>query len=360
MKTTMRAVWLESIGAPLRLVERPVPIAISSGVVVSVLAVRIPSYTNEVIRGTLGYDLPIPMIPGPTCIGCIETVGEDVFDLIPGQIVLCNSLLSSADIIGSADEILIGWTGNNSPRSRRMQEIWRNGSFAEKALYPARCLIPLSDAAHYDINRLPFLASLAIADGALKRGELRGGQTVVINGATGQNGSAGVLAALVRGAGRIIITGRNEDKLQALTNLSPRIVACPISGDRSRDAENILKTSEGGADVIVDYLGPTPTPNVTMAAIDALKIGGIAVLAGGVRHKLPLSYSTIMRRQLTVRGSFMFDRATALECWQLIRSGAIDLSILKTQAFTLREIDEAIKSAANQNGFNFTVLLPNA
>ncbi|MGH8932510.1 MAG: hypothetical protein ACRDZO_18275 [Egibacteraceae bacterium] len=33
------------------------------------MAVRIPPYTAEVFSGALGYDLPTPLVPGPTCIG---------------------------------------------------------------------------------------------------------------------------------------------------------------------------------------------------------------------------------------------------------------------------------------------------
>jgi alcohol dehydrogenase len=256
---------------------------------------------------------------------------------------------------------LIGWTGNRSPRSRRMQQVWRDGSFAEKALYPARCLTPLPGADGVDVAKLPFVASLAIADGALKRGGLRGGgQTLVINGATGQLGGAAVLVALARGAGRILATGRNREKLEELATLSSRIVACPLSGERAADAERLKELSDGGADLAVDYLGHAPTATATLAAIDALKLGGTAVLVGGVRHELPLSYQTIMRRQLTIRGSFMFDRDTALECWRLVRSGAIDLALVKPRAFKLDEIEAAMTAAATLNGFNVAVLLPNA
>jgi NADPH:quinone reductase-like Zn-dependent oxidoreductase len=93
-----------------------------------------------------------------------------------------------------------------------MQRIWRNGSFAEKALYPASCLTVLPEAREWDRPELlAFLASLAIADGGLRRGELRGGQTVVVNGATGNLGGAAVLAALARGAARVVATGRRTE-----------------------------------------------------------------------------------------------------------------------------------------------------
>src|SRR5205823_754645 len=138
----MRGVWLErlsdwSVTDVADADMRP------GGVLVDVIAVRVPSYTRGVLTGELGYDLPVPLIPGPACIGRIRAVADDVFGLRPEDVVLCNSLYSSNDVIGSPDEILIGWTGTGTERSARMQQQWRHGSFAEQACYPADCVTPL-------------------------------------------------------------------------------------------------------------------------------------------------------------------------------------------------------------------------
>jgi alcohol dehydrogenase len=353
----LKAIWLESIGAPVHIVERPEPAPPADGVVVSVRSVRVPSYTRQVFDGTLNYDLPAPFIPGPACIGQVEKVGTGVFDFEPGQFVLCNSLLSSGETDSSADEILIGWTGTRTARSVRMQNVWRHGSFAEKALYPARCLTPLPGAEAAELPRLAFLASLAIAAGGLTRGGLAAGQTVIINGATGQLGSAAVLVAIARGAGRIIVTGRSRSKLEHLARLSSRIEVAVSSGDRAQDASTLLKIC-GGADLMVDYLASTPTPAATLAAIDALKVGGTAILVGGGRNDLPLSYAAIVRRRLTIAGSFMFSRETALECWRLTRTGAIALALVNPRTFRLEEIEQAMDAAAGLSGFDLACLMP--
>jgi len=354
----MKAAWLETIGSPLQIVDRPEPKPSPDGVVVSVRAVRVPSYTRQVVDGTLGYDLPTPLIPGPACIGRIEQTGSNVFGVEVGQWVLCNSLLSSGDVSGSSDEILIGWTGNGTARSRDMQRAWRHGSFAEMAHYPEKCLTPLFGAEGIDIARLPFLASLAIAAGGLDRGGLGAGQTVIVNGATGQLGSAAVLFALTQGAARIVAVGRDANKLRSLAQLSRRIEVVVSAGERGPDAAKLRELCDGGADLVADYLGRVPSPSITLAAIDALKVGGTAVLVGGVRHDLGLPYSEMMRKQLTIRGSFMFSRETALECWRLVQTGVIDLSPVNATCFRLNEIEQAMDDAAGKGGLELTVLLP--
>ncbi len=103
----MKAAWLETLGAALTVRELPDSVAGPGGVVVRVLAARVPSYTAAVLDGSLDFGLPLPFIPGGTCVGAVESVGEGVFDLAPGDVVLCNSLLESGD----GENILISWFG---------------------------------------------------------------------------------------------------------------------------------------------------------------------------------------------------------------------------------------------------------
>jgi hypothetical protein len=225
--------------------------------------------------------------------------------------------------MGSPDEILIGWTGTGTERSGRMQQLWPNGSFAEKALYAAQCLTVLPGAeSRDDVTRLPFLASLAIADGGFRRGGLRGAQSVIINGATGNLGGAAAMVALARGASRVVVVGRGREALNRLVDLDSRVTAVELSGIRDADAAAVRHASDGGADLVLDVIAHTPTPDPTLACIDALRVRGTAVLVGGVRHDLPIDYQRIQRQQLAIVGSFMFDQATVTELWNLFRSGA--------------------------------------
>lgn len=355
----MIGIRLKAIGEPATVEEVPDPVLAAGAAVVRVVAVRIPAYTANVFSGSLGYDIPTPLVPGPTCIGQIEAVAEDVFHLQPGQVVLCNSLLSSGGTTGSPDEILIGWTGTGTERSGRMQQLWRNGSFAEKALYPAPCLTVLPGAESWpDVTRLPFLASLAIADGGFRRGGLRGGQTVIINGATGNLGGAAAMVALARGASRVVVVGRRREALNRLVDLDPRVTAVELSGIRDADTAAMRHASDGGADLVLDVIAHTPTPDPTLACIDALRIRGTAVLVGGVRHDLPIDYQRIQRQQLAIVGSFMFDHATVTELWNLVRSGALDLSPVNVQAFSLDSFPAGVKAATGLSGLDLAVLVP--
>jgi threonine dehydrogenase-like Zn-dependent dehydrogenase len=101
-----------------------------------------------------------------------------------------------------------------------------------------------------------------------------------------------------------------------------------------------------------------PTPDPTLACIDALRVRGTAVLVGGVRHDLPIDYQRIQRQQLAIVGSFMFDHATVTELWNLVRSGALDLSPVNVQAFSLDSFPAAVKAATGLSGLDLAVLVP--
>ena len=60
----------------------------AGGVVISVLATTLPSFTEEVLSGRSFQILPeLPTIPGVSAIGIVEEVASDVFNLQPGQMV---------------------------------------------------------------------------------------------------------------------------------------------------------------------------------------------------------------------------------------------------------------------------------
>lgn len=355
----MRGVWLAEVGGSWSVTDVADPQLRAGGVLVDVVAVRVPSYTRQVLTGELTYDLPTPLVPGPTCVGRVRAVADDVFGVRIGEVVLCNSLYSSADVASSPDEILIGWMGTGTDRSARMQQVWRHGSFAERACYPAACVTPLPGGEEWERPELlPFLASLAIADGGLRRGGLRGGQTVVVNGATGNLGGAAVLAALARGAARVIATGRRAEALARLAELDPRVRTVSLSGQRAQDSEAVRAHTDAGADLLLDVIAHTPTPDPTLACVDALRVRGTAVLVGGVRHDISLPYQRMQRQQLTITGSFMFDAGTALEVWALVRSGALDLTPVHATTFGLDGFDAAMDAAAALTGLDYAVLLP--
>ncbi len=159
-----------------------------------------------------------------------------------------------------------------------------------------------------DPTKLAFLPWLSVAAGAVERSGMTAGDRVVVLGASGQMGGAAVLLALARGAAQVVAVGRDAGSLDRLQALDGRVGAVRSVGARDADAAAIAAAAGGDADVVIDALGPTPTPDLTMAGFDSVRTDGTMVLLGGVRQALPIPYDQLMRRRITLRGSWMCSR----------------------------------------------------
>ncbi|BDI28085.1 alcohol dehydrogenase [Capsulimonas corticalis] len=353
----MKAARLEHLGAALKVENIGEPQLRAGGAIVRILAARVASYTDQVISGELGFTTPTPCTLGPTAIGVIEAIADDVFGLSAGQTVFCDAYIGSRTIGVTSDRILIGWTGLG-PDAGRTQSIWRDGSFAEKALWPAECLTPIPDDLGLTPEALTYLGYSAIAYGGLIRGGLHSGQAVIVNGATGSIGASAVLLALAMGAAKIVAVGRDGEMLDQLRKLAPKRIA-PVSLDAAPEVyTEELRRVAGGADLLLDVLGKVTTAAPTLAGIHALRRGGTAVFVGGVHADIPLPYSKIMLEELTIRGSFMYPKHAPSEIINMAQAGILDLSPIRPRTFALDDIDNAIAQAKDLRGFEYAVLVP--
>ncbi|MDN3355797.1 zinc-binding dehydrogenase [Actinomadura sp. DC4] len=329
--------------------------------IITVLAAAVPAYTRALIGGERGT-IPTPLVLGAACVGRVEAVADEVFNVAPGDIVVDIALLGSGDT-AEPQEILVGWTGvGGRGRATRttegMQALWHDGVFAERALCPKECLVRLPGAGRYPRpDKLAFLPWLGIAAEGLNRAGLQAGHVVVVVGATGQLGGAAVLGALARGAARVVAVGRNAGALDRLAGLDRRVVPVALTGDREQDAKAITAAS-GGADRVLDALGDVPSAGPTLAGYDSLRPGGTMVVIGGVRQDLPLPYGDLMRRRLTVAGSWMCSPATALTVWNMVAAGTLDLGPLGVRTVGLDDPAGALDLAANTSGPEFVALVP--
>ena len=207
-----KAARLHQVGSPLKIEEIPEPRLRPGGAIIRVLGSHVVPFTSRVLSGELGYMLPtpFPITPGPSAIALVESVAEDVFGLKLGEVVFADPWISSRVIGAEPDGILIGWTGL-APAAGRMQSLWKDGAFAEKALWPAECLTPLVEVSGLPPERLAIMNYLTIAYGGLLRGDFRAGSTLVVTGATGGLGVSSVIVALALGASRIVAVARDVD-----------------------------------------------------------------------------------------------------------------------------------------------------
>lgn len=354
----MLAARLERAGQPLEVREVPMPELPPDGVRVRVQAAQVLPFSHAVLAGEFPFPLPTPYTFGSSAVGVVDEIADGVSGVEPGDQVFCDPYLPGDQHDGGP--LIIGWFAL-SQDANGLQRRWRDGAFAEQAVYPAACCTPLSGLDEVPVERLACVNYLNIAYGGLRRGGLRAGQTVIVTGATGNLGTAAVLDALAMGAARVVAAGRNRRVLEDLAVLDPaRVRIVVLTGDAADDGAAFERVGRedgrAGADLALDCVGLADSADHVQAALAGLAPGGRVVLIGGVTAAVSLDYQALLARELTVVGAFMGPRAGPAELAALARSGLLRLEDLRPRTFPLTSVQDAVAAARDGRGLEFTVL----
>lgn len=355
----MKAAVLNAFRTPLRIETLPDPRPGAGEVVVDVRAAMVLSYTNEVFDAVRPYGLDLPMAPGCGAIGRIRAVGPDATRLSPGDWVFCDPTVRARDEPMAPDIMLQGWTAP-SDGAKRLQAQYRHGAFAERMLTPMESVFPLGPIDPTEAGRWCAMGIALVPYGGLLAAGMQPGQTMLITGATGNFGSAGVTVALAMGAASVIAPGRNRTALDDLSRrFGARVRTVPLSGEETEDTARMRAAAPAPIDCVLDILPPLPDLALVRAAVMAVRANGNVVLMGGSGTGLELPYRHLMRNNITVRGQWMFPREAVPRLIAMVRAGVLSLDQVAVTAFPLDAINEAVSHAAANGGpFQLTVITP--
>ncbi len=355
----MKAAMLKAFSQPLTIEDIPEPVPGAGEVLVRVLATPVLAYTQEVFTKARENHLQLPLVPGGGAIGRVERTGPDATRLTPGQLVFCDITVRSRDDSLSPDVMLQGWAAYGEG-AQKLQTYFRHGSFAEKMLIPLENAVALDHMDAMDPVQLTWLSTLLVAYGGWLAANVQPGQVVMVNGATGHFGSAGVAVAVAMGAERVVAPGRNQGRLDALVNhCGARVRPVLLSDDEIRNRKQIAQAAEGPIDCMLDLLSPIRDGAPTRHRILDVRPGGTAILMGGVDADVAIPYRYVMRNNITIRGQYMYPRHAPLLLAGLIRAGLLRLEAFSTHAFPLAEANHAVQYAHDHGGaFQMTVLTP--
>ena len=353
----MKAAVLNDFGEPLAIETLPDPMPGAGSVVVDVVAAGVTGYAANVFNGSRNYKLELPVVPGPGGIGRVRATGPDATQLKAGDWVFCEPTIRSRD--EAVDTILQGWT-YRTEAALPLHRLYHHGSYAEQMMVPTENVTRLGDIDPTDAGRWCGLSRLLVPYGGLLAGDLRAGETLLVSGATGGFGGAGIAVALGMGAGKVVATGRNQQTLDDLVRrFGPRVRPVPMTGVEADDRQRILEAAGGPIDMVLDFLPREAAPSQVHANILAVRHGGRIVLMGGVRSDLALNYNWLMRNEITLRGAWMYAREAVPQMVQMVRAGLIDLAQFDLTEFPLDQANDAMAhAAANASPRQLTVLRP--
>jgi alcohol dehydrogenase len=345
----------------LRFDDVATPKTAPDGVLVRIEAGMVLSYMGRVLSGAVPYSLPpMPFVPGTNAIGRVIAAGEHVTHVRHGDRVFLSPHLRGDVPDREPPQILIGLTATvTSDAALALQARWRDGVFAEIAHWPAACVTPLTGLDDRPASELIGLAKLIVPFGGLQRARLRGGQTIIVNGASGYFGSGAVMLAVAMGAGRVVAVGRKREALERLSDtFGPRVIPAVVSGNVAQDLATIRHAAGGGADVALDLLGAAKSTATTLSALRALKRGGRLVLMGSAEVPLELSFREMLANDWEVVGQFMYERTAPGQLAGLAAEGLLDLGKIIVTTFALADFKRAVEAAALMQGLDLTAVVP--
>ena len=355
----MQAAILKAFGSPLVVETLPDPRPGAGEVVVDVIAAPILSYAAEVFSGDRQYPLLLPMAVGVGAIGRVRAVGPDATRIASGDWVFCDPTVRSRDDTVTPDIMLQGWIAPGEG-AQRLQAHFRNGPFAQQMLMPLENAVQLGKLDEADAGHWCALGSFLVPYGGLLAANLQAGETLLVSGATGHFGSAGVAVALAMGAGCVVAPGRNKAALEDLVRrFGERIVTVVLTGDEGEDQQRMRHAAPGTIDKVLDLLPPLSDAAPVRAAAMTVRPHGTIVLMGGLRVGLELPYNHLMRNSITVRGQYMYPRDAVARLVALIRSGLLSLNEFEVTSFEIGQVNEAVAHSRSHGGpFRITVLQP--
>jgi alcohol dehydrogenase len=359
--TNTHKAWRLHAQDDLRFEDVETPKPAPDGVLVRIEAGMVLSYMGRVLSGQVPYALPpMPFVPGTNAIGRVIASGENVSHVQNGDRVFLSPHLRADVPDSDPPQILIGLTTMAATQAAlAMQARWRDGVFAEIAHWPAACVTPLSNMDDKPAAELIGLAKLIVPFGGIQRTGLRGGETILINGATGYFGSGAVMLATSMGAGRVVAVGRKREALEGLRDVfGPRVVPAVVTGDAEKDLDIIRKAAGGSADVALDLLGTAKSTSTTLSCLRALKRGGRLVLMGSADAPLELSFREMLANDWEVVGQFMYARQAPGQLAQLAVEGLLDLKTIVVTTFKLADFKRAVEAAALMQGLDLTAIVP--
>ena len=240
---------VKQFGAPeqMSLEDLPTPVPGPEEVLIDARAIGVNFPDLLVIEGTYQILPELPFSPGKEVAGVVRAVGPGVESPNVGE--------------------------------RVMAQV-EHGAYREQVLAEANNVTVLPESVGYEAGAAFGLGYLTVYFGLVRRARLKPGEWVLVTGASGGVGSAGVQLAKALGA-RVIAVGRTEDKRNfALEQGADHTIEFEPEGFKER----VMELTDGhGADVILESVGG----ELFRACMRAIAWEGRLVIIGFAAGEIP-------------------------------------------------------------------------
>lgn len=346
---TMKAAVMQKT-LDITIEELPVPRVSGEEVLVKVMAVGIcGSDIHYYEHGRIGpYVVEKPLILGHECAGIVAAVGEKVTQFKPGDRVAIEPGITC----GRCEHCKAG-RYNLCPKVQFLATPPVDGAFVQYIKHRADFLYPIPDHLSFEAAALNEPFSVGIH--AAHRARLKAGESIAIIG-MGPVGLMAVVAAKAFGAGNIIVSDFEPNRLQAALELGAHHAI--HAGEVSDVAAEIRKrTDDKGVDVAFETAGH---PIALQTALASLHRGGrLSIVGLPQQDNIPLNIPAIADNELDIYGIFRYAN-TYPQGIQMLASGISNVDLMITDRYPLEQTLEAMERArTNKAGSLKVVVYPN-
>lgn len=296
-----------------------------------------------------GINDEFPFLLGHEAAGIVESVGDGVTEVAPGDFVILNWRA----VCGQCRACLRGrpqycFDTHNAEQKMTLLDgtelspALGIGAFAEKTLVAAGQCTKVDPAASPAAAGLLGCGVMAGIGAAINTGNVGRGDSVAVIGCGGV-GNAAVVGARLAGAAKIIAVDIDDTKLETAKSLG----ATHTVNSRAADPiEAIRELTDGnGADVVIEAVG---RPETYEQAFYARDLAGTVVLVGvstpEMRIDLPLL--DVFGRGGALKSSWYGDCLPSRDFPMLIdlyRQGRLDLDAFVTETIELADVEKAFE-----------------
>lgn len=282
-----------------------------------------------------------PLILGHEVVGRIETSPSDA-RLLLGQRVVVNPLQTCGECSAcrhGADNQCRHW------RLLGMDGV--PGGFAEYVAVGARNVVPIPDQMPVEVAAL--VEPLANTVHVFRLFGPVVPERLLILGA-GTQGILALLAARYYGIAHVAMSERDVARRELARELGAEVCWSPEEGDLT---QNVRRWAPDGTDIVLEAVGTSDTRKM---AVDTVRNGGKVILLGLHEQDTTLDFSRVVRREVTLQGSFAYTRHDFEESLRLLISGTLELRRF-VETLPLSRGQEAFLRAAQGLGKTLKLLL---
>ncbi len=345
MAQVVRGVIARAKGAPVEVVPVVVPDPGPGEAVVRVQACGVCHTDLHYREG--GINDEFPFLLGHEAAGVVESVGEGVEEVAPGDFVILNWRA----VCGRCRACKRGrpwycFATHNAKQKMTLEDgtelspALGIGAFAEKTLVAAGQCTKVDPAASPAAAGLLGCGVMAGLGAAINTGQVGRGDSVAVIGCGGV-GNAAVVGSRLAGAGTIIAVDVDDRKLAT----AQRLGATHTVNSRSVDAVEAIRglTGGNGADVVIEAVG---RPETYRQAFYARDLAGTVVLVGVPTPEMTLELPLldVFGRGGALKSSWYGDCLPERDFPMLIDlylQGRLDLDAFVSETIALDGVEEA-------------------